>query len=163
MKNVLITDLLKVFFIPSILEMTNITYEENNRFLTGFIQWPKSYFGSKKWEYEMEFDVEFKNLVSGTIYQYDENDDYFDCYPLCDPDLPDENFKLQIDKVIFNQNYFDSIDDETKTETNTQEILQTDSLQIMKTEVPEAYCNLLLATLIRIIFHTISTLISIFY
>ena len=28
------------------------------------------------------------------IYHYDENGDYFDCYPLCDPDLPDEKFKL---------------------------------------------------------------------
>ena len=141
--------------------MTNITYKDNNRFLTGFIEWPKVYFGSKKWEYEIEFDAQFKNLISGTIYQYDENDDYLDCYPLCDPDLPDENFKLQIDNRIFNQNYFDPLDDEAKTETKAQEILQADSLQIMKTEAPETYCNLLYLILIRITLNTLDTLIRI--
>ena len=91
----------------------------------------------------MEFDAVFKNVISGTIYQYDEDDHYIDCYPLCDPDLPDENFKLQIDKLIFNQIYFHPIDDESKTETMPTEMLQTDSLEIMKTNAPETCINLL--------------------
>ena len=119
--------------------MTNIKYEENNRFLTGFIEWPKIYFGSKKWEYEMEFDAEFRNLINGSIYQYDENGDYLDCYPLCDPELPDENFKLQT--LIFNQNYFDPLDDGSETETIDVETLQ-DSFQIMKAGIPKISFNL---------------------
>ena len=119
--------------------MTNIKYEDNNRFLTGFIEWPKIYLGSKKWEYEMEFDAEFRNLINGTIYQYDKNGDYLDCYPLCDPELPDENFKLQNDTLILNQNYFVPLDDET--ETIVTETLE-DSSEIMKTKVPKIYYNM---------------------
>ena len=74
--------------------MKNLKYESEKRLLTGLVHWPKIYFGSKIWEYEIEFDADFEKIIGGSIYHYDENGDYFDCYPLCDPDLPNQHFKL---------------------------------------------------------------------
>lgn len=79
--------------------MSNITYDEKNRVLSGLIEWPKVYSGTKKWKYEMVFDARLEKIENGWIFQLDENDDFFDCYPLCDPELPDEHFKLKTYKT----------------------------------------------------------------
>lgn len=81
------------WFIPGE-EIINLKYKCEKHLLTGIINWPKIYFGFKKSEYEIKFDSDFKKIIGGSIYHYDEIGDFIDCYPLCDPDLPNQNFQL---------------------------------------------------------------------
>ena len=78
--------------------MKNLKYDADKRLLRGTIEWPLTYFGTKTWEYELKFDLEFQNLIDGFIDQYDDDGDLYDCYPLCDPDLPNQNFNLMNDE-----------------------------------------------------------------
>ena len=118
--------------------MSNINYDEEKRVLSGFIEWPKIYSGAKTWEYEMIFDAEFGKIVNGSIYQYEENGDYFDCYPLCDEKLPNEHFMLKTDRLNFNQTYFDSLDHQSEADTKDLEKMQHDSLMTR----PKTHFNL---------------------
>ena len=88
--------------------MTNLDYDIETRILTGEIVWPTTYFRSKTWEYEIEFDLCFEKIINGSIDKYNEEGELFDCYPLCDPALPDQDFKL---KVVFNEKFFNEIDE----------------------------------------------------
>jgi len=79
--------------------MTNLQYDIETRILTGEIVWPTTYFGSKTWEYEIEFDLCFEKIINGSIDKYNESGELFDCYPLCDPSFPDQDFKLKIETI----------------------------------------------------------------
>ena len=127
--------------------MKKLAYNQEKRTLKAVVEWPKNYFGTKTWEYEVEFDPDFKNLIDGSIDQYDDNGDLFDCYPLCDPDIPDQNFKLNIENpdfanamkstyengcsIKFNPKFFDEIYD-PKTNTEFIENLSTTVSRTMK-------------------------------
>ena len=77
--------------------MTNLDYDIETRILTGEIVWPTTYFQSKTWEYEIEFDLCFEKIINGSIDKYNDKGELFDCYPLCDPALSDQDFKLKIE------------------------------------------------------------------
>ena len=101
--------------------MTNLDYDIETRILRGEIVWPTTYFRSKTWEYEIEFDICFKKIINGSIDKYNEEGELFDCYPLCDPALPDQDFKLKVEtteqslltkkKSGFNEKFFNEIDE----------------------------------------------------
>ena len=79
--------------------MTNLQYDAEKRILTGEIEWPKLYFGTKTWEYEIEFDSSFEKIINGSIDQYNNSGELFDCYRLCDPKIPHQDFKLKTDAM----------------------------------------------------------------
>lgn len=83
-----------------------MTYEEKNRVL--LIEWPKVHSGTKKCKYEMVFDATLDKITNGWNCQFDENDNFFDCFPLCDPELPDGPLNPKKDRLLFNRHYFDS-------------------------------------------------------
>ena len=101
--------------------MTNLDYDIETRILTGEIVWPTTYFRSKTWEYEIEFDLCFEKIINGSIDKYNEEGELFDCYPLCDPALPDQDFKLKVEtkerslltkrQSVFNEKFFNEIDE----------------------------------------------------
>ena len=101
--------------------MTNLDYDIETRILTGEIVWPTTYFRSKTWEYEIEFDLCFEKIINGSIDKYNEVGELFDCYPLCDPALPDQDFKLKDETTeqslltkrqpFFNEKFFNEIDE----------------------------------------------------
>ena len=79
--------------------MKNLQYDAEKRILTGEIEWPKIYFGTKTWVYEIEFDSSFEKIINGSIDQYNNSGELFDCYRLCDPKIPDQDFKLKTDAM----------------------------------------------------------------
>ena len=101
--------------------MTNLDYDIETRILTGEIMWPTTYFRSKIWEYEIEFDLCFEKIINGSIDKYNEKGELFDCYPLCYPALPDQDFKLKVETTeqsllttrqsVFNEKFFNEIDE----------------------------------------------------
>ena len=100
--------------------MRNLDYDIETRILTGEIVWPTTYFRSKTWEYEIEFDLCFEKIINGSIDKYNEGGELFDCYPLCDPALPDQDFKLVETREQslltkrqsgFNEKFFNEIDE----------------------------------------------------
>ena len=103
--------------------MTNLNFDIQSRTLTGEIEWPALYFGTKTWEYEMEFDPSFKKIINGSIDQYDESGELHDCYPLCDPELPDQDFKLkELSPLKINENFFNHVHEPQDNSLTTKKI-----------------------------------------